>query len=163
MCGSVFIWFAATRPEASCPLPSPLVSLNQGRCAGAFAWVRTQILCLPASALIASIISRALLESPGGAFFCGAAAVLASSPCRRGPFAPLYVRYYAETARLSATPEALAGYASAAVRNRFADADQFRNSSRFSLTAQEIAHRAVGPLGLVEIGNVSRPRKLPAT
>ena len=66
-CGSVFIWATATRPEASCPEPSPLVWLNQGRCAGAFACVRTQTLCLPASALIASISSRALLESPPGA------------------------------------------------------------------------------------------------
>src|SRR5262245_49098902 len=67
MCGWVFICATATRPEASCPEPSPLVWLNHGRCAGAFAWVRTQTLCLPASALIASISSRALLESPPGA------------------------------------------------------------------------------------------------
>src|SRR6266511_4221951 len=67
MWGAVFIWLAATRPEASCPEPSPLVWLNQGRWAGAFACVRTQTLCLPASALIASISSRALLESPAGA------------------------------------------------------------------------------------------------
>src|SRR5262249_5801692 len=43
------------------------VSLNHGRCAGALAWVRTQILCLAASPLMASINSRALLESPPGA------------------------------------------------------------------------------------------------
>src|SRR5262245_25758233 len=67
MCGWVFICATATRPEASWPEPSPLVWLNHGRCAGAFAWVRTQTLCLPASALIASISSRALLESPPGA------------------------------------------------------------------------------------------------
>src|SRR5205814_10599758 len=50
-CGSVFIWLAATRPEASCPLPSPLVWLNHARCAGALAWVRTQTWCLAASEL----------------------------------------------------------------------------------------------------------------
>src|ERR1700738_5498939 len=89
MRGSVFIWFAATRPEAGCPLPSPLVSLNQGRCAGAFACVRTHTWCLPASALIASIISRALLDRPAGAFFCvlAAAAVLAYFSCRMGSLA----------------------------------------------------------------------------
>jgi len=72
---------AATRPEASCPLPSPLVALNHGRWAGAFAWVRTQTLCLAASTLMASIISRALLES-GTCFFCvaAAAAVMTFSP-----------------------------------------------------------------------------------
>src|SRR5215813_6579437 len=82
MQGSVFIWLAATRPEASCPLPSPLVALNHGRWAGAFAWVRTQTLCLAASTLMASIISRALLES-GTCFFCvaAAAAVMTFSPC----------------------------------------------------------------------------------
>src|SRR5712691_9028905 len=67
MWGAVLSCAAATRPEASCPLPAPSVWLNQGRCAGAFACVRTQTLCLPASALIASISSRALLASPPGA------------------------------------------------------------------------------------------------
>src|SRR5262249_34019595 len=67
MWGAVFIWLTATRPEASWPEPSPLVWLNHGRWAGAFACVRTQTLCLPASALISSISSRALLESPPGA------------------------------------------------------------------------------------------------
>jgi hypothetical protein len=72
---------AATRPEASCPLPSPLVALNHGRWAGAFAWVRIQTLCLAASTLMASIISRALLES-GTCFVCvaAAAAVMTFSP-----------------------------------------------------------------------------------
>src|ERR1051326_625787 len=65
--GSVFIWLAATRPLASWPEPSPLVSLNHGRCAGALAWVRTQMLCSAASVLMASISSRALLDSPPGA------------------------------------------------------------------------------------------------
>src|ERR1700691_3320350 len=67
MNGVVFIWLTATRPLASWPDPSPLVSLNHGRWAGALACVRTQTLCLPASVLIASINSRALLESPAGA------------------------------------------------------------------------------------------------
>src|ERR1700692_2839592 len=67
MCGAVFIWVTATRPVASCPEPSPEVSLNHGFCAGALAWVRTQTLCLPASVLMASINSRALLERPAGA------------------------------------------------------------------------------------------------
>src|SRR5262245_42556710 len=67
MYGWVLSWATATRPEATWPDPSPLVSLNQGRCAGALAWVRTQTLCLPASALISSISSRALFESPPGA------------------------------------------------------------------------------------------------
>src|SRR3981189_1148653 len=67
MCGAVFICATATRPEASSPEPSPPVWLNQGRWAGAFACVRTQTLCLPASALIFSMSSRALLESPAGA------------------------------------------------------------------------------------------------
>src|SRR5262249_32756787 len=81
MWGIVFIWLAATRPDASCPLPSPLVALNHGRWAGAFAWVRTQTWCLAASTLMASIISRALLES-GTCFFCVAAAtaVMTFSP-----------------------------------------------------------------------------------
>src|SRR5262245_39204004 len=67
MYGWVLSWATATRPEATWPDPSPLVSLNHGRCAGALAWVRTQTLCLPASALISSISSRALFESPPGA------------------------------------------------------------------------------------------------
>ena len=67
MCGAVFNCATATRPLASWPLPAPSVWLNHGRCAGAFACVRTQTLCLPASVLIASINSRALLESPPGA------------------------------------------------------------------------------------------------
>src|SRR5579864_5492183 len=67
MSGAVFIWLTATRPLPSWPEPSPLVSLNHGRCAGALAWVRIQTLCLPASVLMASINSRALLESPAGA------------------------------------------------------------------------------------------------
>src|SRR5579864_7784431 len=67
MYGWVFNWATATRPLASWPEPSPLVSLNHGRCAGALAWVRTQMLCLAASVLMASIISRALLDSPPGA------------------------------------------------------------------------------------------------
>src|SRR5271169_6402565 len=67
MCGRVFIWLTATRPVASWPEPSPEVSLNHGFCAGALACVRTQTLCLPASVLMASINSRALLDSPAGA------------------------------------------------------------------------------------------------
>src|SRR5215475_2202040 len=67
MYGAVLSWATATRPEPTWPEPSPLVWLNQGRCAGAFACVRTQTLCLPASVLISSISSRALLESPPGA------------------------------------------------------------------------------------------------
>src|ERR1700691_3864909 len=67
MKGVVFIWLTATRPVASWPEPSPLVSLNHGFCAGELACVRTQMLCLPASVLMASINSRALLESPPGA------------------------------------------------------------------------------------------------
>src|SRR5580693_6225474 len=67
MNGAVFIWLTATRPVASWPEPSPEVSLNHGFCAGALAWVRTQTLCLPASVLMASINSRALLDSPAGA------------------------------------------------------------------------------------------------
>src|SRR5437899_12529106 len=41
------------------------VSRNHGRCAGAFAWVRNQILNLPASALSASMASRALRRAGG--------------------------------------------------------------------------------------------------
>src|SRR6516162_8391285 len=67
MYGAVLSWATATRPEPTCPLPAPSVWLNHGRCAGAFACVRTQTLCLPASVLISSISSRALLESPPGA------------------------------------------------------------------------------------------------
>src|SRR5215471_12248623 len=105
MWGIVFIWLAATRPEASCPLPSPLVALNHGRWAGAFAWVRTQTLCLAASTLMASIISRALLEN-GTCFFCvaAAAAVMTFSPCnpavtfgavRRARLKPKALKYLA--------------------------------------------------------------------
>src|SRR5262249_22155821 len=79
--GSVLSWAAATRPEASSPPPSPLVWLNQGRWAGAFACVRTHTWCLAASVLMASIISRALLDKPAGAFtWVAAAAVIAFSP-----------------------------------------------------------------------------------
>src|ERR1700722_10838491 len=67
MKGVVFIWLTATRPVASWPEPSPLVSLNQDFWAGALAWVRIHTLCFPASVLMASINSRALLESPAGA------------------------------------------------------------------------------------------------
>src|SRR5215831_21089962 len=80
MYGMVFIWATATRPDASCPLPSPLVSLNQGRCAGALAWVRTHTWCLAASTLIDSIIWRALLESGACLFVAAAAAVMTFSP-----------------------------------------------------------------------------------
>src|SRR5712691_10093095 len=82
MWGAVLSCAAATRPEASCPLPAPSVWLNQGRCAGAFAWVRTQTLCLPASALIASISSRALLESPPGAGAFIVAVAMTFSPAK---------------------------------------------------------------------------------
>src|SRR5262249_18527933 len=65
-CAAVLSWFAATRPVAICPAPdTPPVSVNQGRCAGAFICVRTQTKDLPASALSCSIISRALMESAG--------------------------------------------------------------------------------------------------
>src|SRR5262245_18512061 len=67
MYGWVLSWATATRPEATWPDPSPLVSLNHGRCAGALAWVRTQTLCLPASELISFISSRALFGCPAGA------------------------------------------------------------------------------------------------
>ena len=60
---------AAAGELARCP--SPPVSVNQGRCAGAFAWVRTQTLSLAASALISSINSRALLESAAGRWVLG--------------------------------------------------------------------------------------------
>ena len=53
------------------PRPSPPVWLNQGRCAGAFAWVRTQTWCLAASVLIASIISRALWRARGRGLLVG--------------------------------------------------------------------------------------------
>src|SRR5260370_22539230 len=43
------------------------VSRNHGRCAGAVAWVRNQILNLPASALSASMASRALRRAGGAA------------------------------------------------------------------------------------------------
>src|SRR6202522_2542160 len=42
------------------------VSRNHGRCAGAVAWVRSQMLCLPASALSRSIASRALMGCAAG-------------------------------------------------------------------------------------------------
>jgi hypothetical protein len=53
---------AATRPPAAnWPAPvAPPVSMNQGRCAGAFSSVRTQIFSLVASVLSCSINSRAL-------------------------------------------------------------------------------------------------------
>jgi hypothetical protein len=41
---AVFSWLAATRPLAIGATPvSPPVLVNQGNCAGAFIWVRTQI------------------------------------------------------------------------------------------------------------------------
>ena len=101
MCGAVFICATATRPVASCPLPAPSVWLNQGRCAGAFAWVRTQTLCLPASALIASISSRALLESPPGAGAFIVAVAMTFSPVE-GLRSPSYLEIsdqYAPTDR----------------------------------------------------------------
>src|ERR1700692_3494017 len=88
MCGAVFIWLTATRPVASWPEPSPEVSLNHGRCAGALAWVRTQTLCLPASVLMASINSRALLESPPGAGAFIVAVAMGFSPVRTGRLRP---------------------------------------------------------------------------
>src|SRR6516225_8571201 len=90
MNGAVFIWLTATRPVASWPEPSPDVSLNHGRCAGALAWVRIQTLCLPASVLMASIISRALLDSPPGAGAFIVAVAMGFSPVTRCLFVLTY-------------------------------------------------------------------------
>src|SRR3954470_11573743 len=77
---AVFIWLAATRPLAIEPAPDwPPVSVNHGRCAGAFIWVRTQTCDLPASELSCSIISRALLDSAGRAASCGFSCVLVAT------------------------------------------------------------------------------------
>src|SRR5580658_2774576 len=89
MNGVVFIWLTATRPLASWPDPSPLVSLNHGRCAGALACVRTQTLCLPASVLMASINSRALLERPAGAGAFIVTVAIMISPLKQGDCVPL--------------------------------------------------------------------------
>src|ERR1700761_7783639 len=88
MKGAVFIWLTATRPVASWPEPSPEVSLNHGFCAGALAWVRIQTLCLPASVLMASINSRALLESPPGAGAFIVTVAMGFSPVRTGRLHP---------------------------------------------------------------------------
>src|SRR5580704_17307249 len=90
MNGTVFIWLTATRPVASWPEPSPEVSLNHGFCAGALAWVRIQTLCLPASVLMASIISRALLDSPPGAGAFIVAVAMGFSPVTGVGFALTY-------------------------------------------------------------------------
>src|ERR1700685_2224022 len=92
MNGTVFIWLTATRPVASWPEPSPEVSLNHGFCAGALAWVRTQTLCLPASVLMASINSPALLESPPGAGAFIVTVAMTFSPQIAGAGAPMAMR-----------------------------------------------------------------------
>src|SRR5580704_19448617 len=91
---AVLSWLAATRPLAIWPAPlTPPLSVNQGRWAGEFIWVRTQTKDFAASVLSCSISSRALLESAGraaasfGASFdapwvCVATAIMSS--CRQG-------------------------------------------------------------------------------
>src|SRR5260370_4515132 len=95
--GAVFIWLTATRPVASWPEPSTEVSLNHGFCAGAFAWVRTQTLCLPASVLMASINARALLESPPGAGAFIVTVAMGFSPVRTGLLRPFARGIVAQT------------------------------------------------------------------
>src|SRR5580704_1583087 len=88
---AVLSWLAATRPLAIWPAPlTPPLSVNQGRCAGEFIWVRTQTKDFAASVLSCSIISRALLESAGrvagsaGDSFWVLVATAMMSSCRQG-------------------------------------------------------------------------------
>src|SRR3954470_2588615 len=86
-----FIWLAATRPLAIWPAPDwPPGSVNHGRWAGAFIWVRTQMFDLLASELSFSINSRALLDSAGRVFSWTAISILLSiGPGRNRPLALL--------------------------------------------------------------------------
>src|SRR6516225_2368863 len=168
MWGMVFIWLAATRPEASCPLPSPPVALNHGRWAGAFAWVRTQTWCLAASTLMASIISRALLES-GTCFFCVAAAtaVMTWSPydfavTYRGGV-PFALKPKLRNDSAAPDPGSTQTRGIAPLPETLQSTQRHAGAAGPSFGAQEILDGAGESLGLVEVGNVPGAGKLRVT